>query len=143
MQNKKIQLWALSMSGYNCSIEYIAGITNTCAELLSRHSDNIKKVTELTDKHDSGRMTDKKELDVNENLFQTNVLDSNQFEPRTFASCEVPNEESFEKCDCSDFIKVGLDIKSEQTRDEETSEIRSMITSGKEMVKKTKTLSFG
>ena len=37
MQNKKIQLWALSMSGYNCSIEYIAGTTNTCADLLSRH----------------------------------------------------------------------------------------------------------
>ena len=77
-------------------------------------------------------MTDEKELDVNENLFQINVLDSNQFEPRTFASCEVRNEESFEKCDCSDFKNVGLDIKLEQTRDEEISEIRSMITSGKE-----------
>ena len=43
MQNEKIQLWALSMSGYNCSIEYIAGTTNTCADLLSRHPDNIKK----------------------------------------------------------------------------------------------------
>ena len=132
MQNKKIQLWALSMSGYNCSIEYIAGTTNTCADLLSRHPDNIKKIAELTDKHDSGDVTDEKELDVNENLFQINVLDSNQFEPRTFASCEVPNEESFEKCDCSDFIKVGLDIKLEQTKDEEISEIRSMITNGKE-----------
>ena len=29
MQNKKIKLWALSMAGYNCSIEYIAGTTNT------------------------------------------------------------------------------------------------------------------
>ena len=132
MQNKKIQLWALSMSGYNCSIEYIAGTTNTCADLLSRHPDNIKKITELTDKQDSGDVTDEKELDVNENLFQINVIDSNQFEPRTFASCEIPNEESFEKCDCSDFIKVGLDIKLEQTKDEEISEIRSMITSGKE-----------
>ena len=100
MQNKKIQLWALSMSGYNCSIEYIAGTTNTCADLLSRHPDNIKKITELTDKHYSGDVTDQKELDVNENLFQINVLDSNQFEPRIFAICEVPNEESFEKCDC-------------------------------------------
>ena len=27
MQNKKIQLWALSMAGYNCTIEYIAGTT--------------------------------------------------------------------------------------------------------------------
>ena len=132
MQNKKIQLCALSMSGYNCSIEYIAGTTNTCADLLSRHPDSIKKNSELTDKHDSNKGTDEKELDVNENLFQINVLDSNQFEPRNFASCEVPNEESFEKCDCSDFIKVGLDMKLEQTRDEEISEIRSMVTSGKE-----------
>ena len=31
MQNKKIQLWALGMSGYNCTVEYIAGKTNTCA----------------------------------------------------------------------------------------------------------------
>ena len=36
MQNKKIQLWALSISGYNCKIEYIAGPENTCADLLSR-----------------------------------------------------------------------------------------------------------
>ena len=75
MQNKKIQLWALSMSGYNCSIEYIAGTTNTCADLLSRHPDNIKKNSELTDKHDNNEGTDEKELDVNENLFQINVLD--------------------------------------------------------------------
>ena len=43
MQNKKIQLWALSMSGYNRSIEYIAGTTNTCADLLSRHPDNVSR----------------------------------------------------------------------------------------------------
>ena len=42
MQNKKIQLWALSLAGYNCSIEYIAGTTNTCADLLSRHPDNVR-----------------------------------------------------------------------------------------------------
>ena len=40
MQNKKIQLWALGMSGYNCTVEYMAGKSNTCAELLSRHPDN-------------------------------------------------------------------------------------------------------
>ena len=31
------------MAGYNCSIEYIAGTTNTCADLLSRHPDNVKQ----------------------------------------------------------------------------------------------------
>ena len=35
-KKKKIQLWALSMTGYSCTIEYIAGIINTCADLLSR-----------------------------------------------------------------------------------------------------------
>ena len=36
MQNKKVQLWALGISGYNCKIEYISGAQNTCADLLSR-----------------------------------------------------------------------------------------------------------
>ena len=78
----------------------------------------------MTDKHDSNDGIDEKELDVNESLFQTNVLDSIQF--------KVPNEEPFQKCDCSDFIKVDLDMRQEQTRLEEISEIRPMITSGKE-----------
>ena len=43
MQNKKIQLWALSMIGYNCRIEYIAGKTNTCVDLLSRKPDDADK----------------------------------------------------------------------------------------------------
>ena len=34
--NKKIQQWALRLSGYNCRIEYLAGRENTCADLLSR-----------------------------------------------------------------------------------------------------------
>ena len=42
--NKKIQLWALGMSGYNCKTEYIAGTENTCADLLRR-----KPNTECTD----------------------------------------------------------------------------------------------
>ena len=44
MQNKKIQLWALNMAVYNCSIEYIAGTTNACADLLSRHPDMLSKI---------------------------------------------------------------------------------------------------
>ena len=40
MQNKKVQLWALSMAGYNCRMKYIPGTTNTCADLLSRKPDD-------------------------------------------------------------------------------------------------------
>ena len=129
MQNKKIQLWALSMSGYNCTIEYIAGVTNTCADLLSRHPDNVKKTSDnLNDKESEDQVV----LDVNDNLFEINVLDSSQFEPKTFASCDLPYADSFEKCDCSDFRKSGFDMTVEQTRDEDVSEIRSMIFNGKE-----------
>ncbi|MCG7879415.1 MAG: RNase H-like domain-containing protein, partial [Candidatus Thiodiazotropha endolucinida] len=129
MQNKKIQLWALSMSGYNCTIEYIAGTTNTCADLLSRHPDNVNKTEESTVSED---VEVEKVLDVNDNLFQVNVLDSNQFDPKTFAGCSLPNEDTFEKCDCSDFTKSGFDMKIEQTRDDDISEIRSMILNGEE-----------
>lgn len=128
MQNKKIQLWALSMSGYNCSIEYIAGTTNICADLLSRHPDNVKQAPGNQNIEEK----DQTALDVNDNLYKVSVIDSNQFEPKTFASCNLPNEESFEKCDCLDFSKAGFDMKLEQTRDDDISEIRSRILSGNE-----------
>ena len=91
MQNKKIQMWALSMPGYNCSIEYIEGTTNTCADLLSRHPDKVNE-TQNSDEEVDGDQT---VLDVNDNLFEINVLDSNQFDPKSFASCNLPDEESF------------------------------------------------
>ena len=58
MQNKKIQLWPLSMAGYNCSIEYIAGTTNTYADLLSRRPDEPGHCLEEN-------CTDELDLDVN------------------------------------------------------------------------------
>ena len=65
MPNKKIQLWALSMSGYNCTIDYIAGTTNTCADLLSRHQDNVK---ETSDDQNCEEVVDQTVLDVNDDL---------------------------------------------------------------------------
>ena len=129
VQNKKIQLWALSMSGYNCTIEYIAGTTNTCADLLSRHPYNVKKTS---DDQNFEEVVDQTVLDVNDNLYEINVLDSTRSEPKSFASYDLPNDESFEKCDCSDFKKGGFDMKVEQTRDDDISDIKSMILNGKE-----------
>ena len=74
MQNRKIQLWALSMAGYNCRIEYIQGTTNTCADLLSRHPDNVGLEKERDEQDVS--------LDVNDNSYQVNVLDSTNFDPK-------------------------------------------------------------
>ena len=41
MQNEKIQLLALSMTGYNCTTEYKAGTENMYAVLLLRKPDGI------------------------------------------------------------------------------------------------------
>ena len=86
MQNKKIQMWALSMSGYNCTIEYIVGTTNTCADLLSRHPDNVQKTSDIQNSEEVENQT---VLDVSDNLYQINVIDSNQLDPKTFASCDL------------------------------------------------------
>ena len=65
MPNRKIHLWALSMAGYNCRIENIQGTTKTCADLLSKHADNVglEKV----------RYEQDVSLDVNDNSYQVNV----------------------------------------------------------------------
>ena len=128
MQNKKIQMWALSMSGYNCNTKNIEGTTNTCADLLSRHSDKVNE-TQNSDKELDGDQT---VLDVNDNLFEINMLDSNQFDSKWLASCNLPDEESFEKCDCSDFRKLGFDMKVEQIKPDGLLEIRSRILNGKD-----------
>ena len=116
------------MSGYNCSIEYIESASNTCADLLSRHPDKVNETQNSDEEVDK----DQTVLDVNDNLFEINVLDSNQFDPKSFASCNLSDEESFEKCVCSDFRKGGFDMKVEQSKDDDISEIRSMILSGQE-----------
>jgi hypothetical protein len=36
MQNKRIQLWALNISAYNCKIEYLPGKLNLIADFFSR-----------------------------------------------------------------------------------------------------------
>ena len=37
MKNKRIQLWSIVISGYNCTIEYVQGVKNERADLLSRY----------------------------------------------------------------------------------------------------------
>ena len=97
MQIKKIQLLALNMAGYNCSIEYTAGTTNTCADLLSRHPDNVKQNSVVqSDSQMQVEVEDQGILDVNDNLYEIDVIDSNEFDPSTFASCDLQNDESLE-----------------------------------------------
>lgn len=50
LTNKKLQSYALSISGYNVTIEYISGKKNRVADMLSRcrHEDNDEPVHEYT-----------------------------------------------------------------------------------------------
>ena len=101
MQNKKIQLWALGIAGYNCSIEYIAGTENTCADLLSRKPDADDTVID----------TEPFELDINDNTFEFGAINSNEINPKDFASCNMPAKEGIEIPDLS--LK-GLDMADQR-----------------------------
>ena len=120
MQNRKIQLWALSMAGYNCRIEYIQGTTNTCADLLSRHPDNVGLEKERDEQDVS--------LDVNDNSYQVNVLDSTNFDPKSYASCELPHEDSLQKPETLDL--KDFDMYNEQSKDDDLMTLRSQVENG-------------
>ena len=117
MQNKKIQLWALGMAGYNCTIEYIAGTENTCADLLSRRPDGVG-VNEALDSFD---------LEINDNTFEVGVINSNEIDPKDFAGCIVPEFEQMEvpKCDLP-----GLDMIVEQAKDKDITDLKTTLEQG-------------
>lgn len=83
MQNKKIQLWALGISGYNCKVEYISGTENTCADLLSRSP---------SDEND--HENDEVVVDISDKTFEVNTLNSNEFNPKQFARCKIKEVEA-------------------------------------------------
>lgn len=80
MKNRKIQLWALGISGYNCCIEYIAGTENTCADLLSRTL-NEEEVQQ-------GKTMDE-EPDISDKTLEVNFIDSSQINPKEYESADV------------------------------------------------------
>ena len=117
IQNKKIQLWALGMSGYNCKIEYIAGTENTCADLLSR-----KPNGECTDP-----ILEPFELDINDNTFEVGMINSNEMDPKEFASCQVPEKEPLGVPECE---LPGLNMVQEQSKDSEILELKTVLAHG-------------
>ena len=116
MQNRKIQLWALGIAGYNCKIEYIAGKANTCADLLSRPVEAYNSVTADT----------VIEPDINDNTLEINALNSNGFDPKAFASytAEIEDTHTPEKG------LLGFDIISEQDKDTEISGVKNRLING-------------
>ena len=103
MQNKKISLWALSIAGYNCKIEYLRGSDNSVADLLSRIPSDVIN-------NEDSPLNDP---DVSNQTYEIGALNSNRFEPRQYARCQ-PN--------FNDYVKKPtfreLDMRVEQDKDD-------------------------
>ena len=107
----------MGISGYNCNIEYIPGMENTCVDLLSR-------------KPDTDDSPDEKALlepDINDNTFEVGAINSNQFNPKHFAGCNLPAKEGVDVPD-SDFKK--LDMALEQSKDKTIIELKTLLEQG-------------
>jgi hypothetical protein len=70
MKNKKIHLWALSIAGYNCQIEYIPGTENTCADLLSRTPQTTEPFEKQTENEKQS------DPDIHDNFLEINFVKS-------------------------------------------------------------------
>ena len=111
MQNKKIQLWALGIAGYNCKIEYIAGTDNSCADLLSRIPQDVGLTQEDNESY---------EPDINCKAYEIGALNSNRFSPREYARCTIPPSDPVVKPTLGD----NLDMVAEQAKDSTLIELK-------------------
>ena len=71
--------------------------------------------------------------DINDNAYQVNVLDSSNFDPKTYASCELPQTDSLKKPQFSDLKE--FDMYLEQSKDDGLMALRSQIENGSDPVK--------
>ena len=122
MQNKKIQLWALSIAGYNCKVEYIKGKENHCADLLSRVPPETFEGKEDEDDNLSN------EPDIDDRALEIGAINSNEFNPKDFASCTIDPPEDPVKPEID--LKGDFNIVKEQEKDEEISKIRKRLRKG-------------
>ena len=104
------------MSGYNCSLEYIPGTENTCADLLSR-------------KPDSNHVQSDEPFvsDINDNTLEIGVKNSSEIDPKQYASCRIPDKD---KSEVPDTGLVGLDMSHGQANDNEILELNTILKHG-------------
>jgi hypothetical protein len=121
MQNKRIQLWALSIAGYNCKVEYIEDRFNCCADLLSRlPSSGNEPEDDLSDN----------EPECKDNFFEVIVLNSNIFSvlPKKLPTCKVKKSDELLK----PFIDLPqeINIREAQTNDDQIRKLRNRLAKG-------------
>ncbi|CAC5398015.1 unnamed protein product [Mytilus coruscus] len=121
--NRKIQLWALCISSYNCKIEWLSGAENTIADYLSRRPKNkIDDPQTLEEINENDNI----EMDISNKAYEISTLNSNEFNPKEFSSCQDDDNVQVE-----DLKIKGYDIKYEQSLDKELSAIAIQLQNGK------------
>ena len=113
MQNRKVQMWALSIAGYNCKIEYIEGVANTVADLLSLAPQGCHKV--------QNKAQGEEEVKISDKFLEVNAFNSNRFDPKFYAGWEEEPETTWE----------GMDMVKEQDKDGVVKDIKKQLESGK------------
>jgi hypothetical protein len=124
MVNQKLMRWALSIAGYNCKVMYIEGKNNHCADLLSR----IPGVPTDQDAEQSKVSDSADDPDIDDRTFEIDAINSNEFNPKDFASCQVepPNDVSKPEID----LQTEIDMKQEQEADADIGKLRMRLRRG-------------
>lgn len=115
IQNRKIQTWALSMAGYDCTIQYLKGKDNVCADLLSRAVN-------------ASRDEDDPPVEIDDRNYTVSAINSNRFEPREFVSHK--DDEGSPVVSERPTLS-GLDMCKEQDADSQIVELKKRMRSGK------------
>ena len=98
-------------------MEYIKGVHKTFADLLSRTPQTSESPVEEA----------QYEPDITDRTFEINAINSNEFDPKTFASCSRDDTDTM-KVPFSNNTKV--DLTAEQNKDEELRKLKLQIRSG-------------
>ena len=119
-QNRKLQQWALSISGYNCTIEYIEGPLNCVADLMSRANPTAPPSTdEVAD------------VDIKDGFYQIGAINSNQLTEKQ-KKAEPSNPYDFEEGPTKTLEGIqDLDMKTEQSKDQFIQDIVNQLKEGR------------
>ena len=118
MQNRKVQVWALSIAAYNPTIEYIEGKKNVLADILLRLLGHGK-----SDEIDTGHISDP---DIDVRTFQTGTINSNILPEWT-----APNDKIVQEIPTKKQLQVpGFDMIKEQTKDSTMAQIKMLLEKG-------------
>ena len=119
INNKKIQLWALSIAGYNAKIRYVKGSLNECADMLSRIN------------HHEADATDVELLnpDISDKTYEVNMLNSGEFDAPSFMTSRIPDED-LKLPDKNDDMFPQADMVTEQSKCTDITRIKSRLAKG-------------